>query len=199
MRKCPRVVARGPVCFRYQTMSTNELSGQERTDDAPYPSADRIAGRIRDGASEFMHVERHGPGVYRVDSGSGNSYDVDLESGMCTCPDAGTRGPWCKHFFAVLFRTDELPAVVGSGVVPDEKPDEDDDPAEASDEPTTDEEDDDTDTLAERVERFEANNPGASAIEAVSTTSAVGRGWRFKLIHDRCRTGHRSDSRTISA
>jgi putative transposase len=33
----------------------------------------------------------------------------------------------------------------------------------------------------------------------ISTTSAVGRGWYFKLIHDRCRTGHRSDSRTISA
>jgi hypothetical protein len=149
-------------------MSTNELSGQERTDDAPYPSADRIAGRIHDGASEFMHVEQKGPGVYRVDSGSGNSYDVDLESGMCTCPDAGTRGPWCKHFFAVLFRTDELPAVVGSGVVPTENDDESAND-EASDDTSKDTDtEDDGETLTERVERFEANNPGATAIEAMS-------------------------------
>jgi hypothetical protein len=149
-------------------MSTNELSGQERTDDAPYPSADRIAGRIHDGASEFMHVERHGPGIYRVDSGSGNSYDVDLESGMCTCPDAGTRGPWCKHFFAVLFRTDELPAVVGSGVVTHEDENGDEATDTEDEEPTDDEDsDNDTDTLAERVERFEENNPGASAIEVI--------------------------------
>jgi hypothetical protein len=149
-------------------MTDNKLSGQERTDDAPYPSADRMAGRIDSGASEFMHVERHGPGIYRVNSGSGDSYDVDLESGMCTCPDARTRGPWCKHYFAVLFQTGELPWVVGSGVVLDKKPDEDGDHAEAGDEPTTDDGDDDTDTLAERVERFEENNPGASAIEAIS-------------------------------
>jgi hypothetical protein len=147
-------------------MTTNEVSGQERTDDAPYPSADRMAGRIHDGASEFMHVERHGPGVYRVDSGSGNSYDVDLESGMCTCPDAGTRGPWCKHYFAVLFQTGELPTVVGTGVVADESDDADADHAEADDEPTGD--GDDIETLVERVERFEANNPGASPIEAMS-------------------------------
>jgi hypothetical protein len=166
------VAARGLVCFTdQQTMSTNELSGQEHTDDAPYPSADRMAGRIDSGASEFMHVERHGPGIYRVDSGSGDSYDVDLESGMCTCPDAGTRGPWCKHYFAVLFQTGELPAVVGSGVVPDENPDVDADHAEADDEPTDDSDrtdtEDDGETLTERVERFKANNPGASAIEII--------------------------------
>jgi hypothetical protein len=144
-------------------MSENELSGQERTDDAPYPSADRMVGRIHDGASEFMHVERHGPGIYRVDSGSGNSYDVDLESGMCTCPDAGTRGPWCKHYFAVLFQSGELPSVVGSGVVTHET--ESEETTDTEDEEPTDSDDDET--LTERVERFEANNPGASAIEIV--------------------------------
>jgi hypothetical protein len=151
------------------TMTTNELSGQERTDDAPYPTPDRVAARIHDGASEFMHVERHGPGIYRVDSGSGNSYEVDLESGMCTCPDAGTRGPWCKHYFAVLFQTGELPSVVGSGVVADESAD--DECTETDDEqPSEDSEsgDDSGETLTERVEHFEEQNPDASAIEAIS-------------------------------
>ena len=148
-------------------MTTNELSGQERTNEAPYPTADRMAGRIDSGASEFMHVERMGPGVYRVDSGSGDSYDVDLESGMCTCPDAGTRGPWCKHYFAVLFQTGELPTVVGAGVVADETEDEDE-PTETTDTESVNKDSEDDETLTERVERFEQNHPGASAIEAIS-------------------------------
>ena len=135
--------------------------------DAPYPSADRMAKRVTRAMTAIMRVERDGPGIYRVDSGSGDSYTVDLESGMCECLDARSRGPWCKHFFAVLFQTGELPSVVGTGVVADESASADADHAETADEQPT-EDGDDTETLAERVERFEENNPGASAIEAIS-------------------------------
>ena len=135
--------------------------------DAPYPSADRMAKRVTRAVTAIMRVKRDGPGIYRVDSGSGDSYIVDLESGMCECPDARSRGPWCKHFFAVLFQTGELPSVVGTGVMADESAGTDADHAEADDEQPT-EDGNDTETLAERVERFEENNSGASAIEVIS-------------------------------
>lgn len=134
--------------------------------DAPYPTPDRVAKRVTRAITAIMRVERDGPGIYRVDSGSGDSYTVELESGMCDCPDARSRGPWCKHFFAVLFQTGELPVVVGTGVVSDERADAEADPAETADERPTG--DDERDTLAERVERFGQNHPGASAIEAMS-------------------------------
>ena len=148
-------------------MTTNESSGQERTDDAPYPSPDRVAKRVRRGITATMHIERMGPGVYRVDSGSGDSYDVDLESGMCTCPDARSRGRWCKHYFAVLFQTGELPWVIGTEVVTDESAEANADHSEVNDERPNDD-GDDTETLAKRVEHFEQQNPGASSIEVIS-------------------------------
>ena len=150
-------------------MTTDELQAFESNvlADAPYPSVDRMAKRVTRAMTAIMGVEHDGPGIYRVDSDSGDSYMVDLESGMCECPDARSRGPWCKHFFAVLFQTGELPSVVGTGVVVDESPSADADHAEAADEQPG-KDGDDTETLAERVERFEENNPGASAIEAIS-------------------------------
>ena len=134
--------------------------------DAPYPNPDRVVKRVTRAMTAIMRVERDGPGIYHVDSGSGDSYTVELESGMCDCPDAQSRGPWCKHFFAVLFQTGELPSVVGTGIVADESASADADHAEDDEQAT--EDGDDTDTLTERVEHFEQNNPGASAIEAIS-------------------------------
>ena len=148
-----------------KTMSTNELSGQERTDESADErrGSEAVAKRVSRALDGFYHVEAAGEnGEYTVFSGSGNTYTVNLPAGTCTCPD-GQRGSWCKHAHRAAFVTGEIPAIDGVHVEP-----ADADDAEANGEDTDDEPDADAETLAERVERFEANNPGASAIEVVA-------------------------------
>jgi hypothetical protein len=145
-------------------MTTNEPSGQEFTDASATHHRDTAAveKRITRALDSFFHVEPANDGDYTVFSGSGNTYTVDPSDGSCTCPD-GQRGPWCKHAHRVAFVTGELPDIDGVHVaVSGEETDgtETDDDADSSD--------DAPDTLAERVERFEQANPGASAIEAIS-------------------------------
>ena len=143
-------------------MNAYELSGQERTDDNRR-GIEAVAKRVSRALDGFFHVEAAGDdGEYTVFSGSGETYAVDLSDGTCSCPD-GQRGAWCKHAHRAAFVTGEIPDIDGVCV-------EADDTAEADDgEDTNDEHaSDDGETLAERVERFEANNPGASAIEAIS-------------------------------
>ena len=145
-------------------MSTNEPSGQESgesTDERRGSKA--VAKRVHRALDSFYHVETAGDdGEYTVFSGSGNTYTVSLPEGTCTCPD-GQRGAWCKHAHRAAFVTGKIPAIDDVHVPADT----DDTEADGED---TDEHEPDTDaeTLAERVERFEANNPGASAIEVVA-------------------------------
>jgi hypothetical protein len=142
-------------------MSTNEPSGQERTDDNRR-GIKAVAKRVSRALDGFYHVEAAGDdGEYAVFSGSGNTYTVNLPEGTCTCPD-GQRSAWCKHAHRAAFVTGEIPAINGVHV---EAADTPDDEADGEDD---DESDADDETLAERVERFEANNPGASAIEVVA-------------------------------
>jgi hypothetical protein len=145
-------------------MSTNELSGQERTDESgdERRGSEAVAKRVSRALDGFYHVEAAGDdGEYTIFSGSGNTYTVNLPEGTCTCPD-GQRGSWCKHAHRAAFVTGEVPEIGGVHV-------EAADPVtEADGEDTHDEPDADDETLAERVERFEANNPGASAIEVVA-------------------------------
>jgi hypothetical protein len=143
-------------------MSTNEPSGQERTDNDRRDTK-AVAKRVSRALDGFYHVEATGDdGEYTVFSGSGNTYTVSLPEGTCTCPD-GQRGAWCKHAHRAAFVTGEIPAIDGVHVAADDTPDAEADGEEIDDEPDT-----DAETLAERVERFEANNPGASAIEVVA-------------------------------
>ena len=44
-----------------------------------------------------MAVRPLGDGRYAVDSESGATYVVDLDTGRCTCPDHEIRGERCKH------------------------------------------------------------------------------------------------------
>jgi hypothetical protein len=142
-------------------MSTNEPSGQERTDNDRRDTK-AVAKRVHRALDGFYHVEAAGDdGEYTVFSGSGNTYTVNLPAGTCTCPD-GQRSAWCKHAHRAAFVTGEIPAIDGVHVEPT------DEDTEADGEETDDEPDADDETLAERVERFEANNPGASAIEVVA-------------------------------
>jgi hypothetical protein len=140
-------------------MSTNELSGQERTDDNRR-GIKAVAKRVHRALDGFYHVEAAGDdGEYTVFSGSGNTYTVNLPAGTCTCPD-GQRGSWCKHAHRAAFVTGEIPAIDGVHVADDESAPETDGEEDTDDES-------DAETLAGRVERFEANNPGASAIEVI--------------------------------
>jgi hypothetical protein len=148
-------------------MSTNESSRQEGTDESATDhrrDTEAVAKRVHRALDSFYHVEAAGDdGEYTIFSGSGNTYTVNLPEGTCTCPD-GQRGAWCKHAHRAAFVTGEIPAIDGVHVAATDADD-----AEANGEDTDDEPDsDDGETLAERVERFEANNPGASAIEVVA-------------------------------
>jgi hypothetical protein len=143
-------------------MSTNELSGQERTDESADErrGSEAVGKRVTRALDGFYHVEAAGDdGEYTIFSGSGNTYTVNLPEGTCTCPD-GQRGSWCKHAHRAAFVTGEIPAIDGVHVETDESAPETDGEEDTDDEP-------DAETLAERVERFETNNPGASAIEVI--------------------------------
>ena len=147
-------------------MTTNELSGQESGESTnERRGIEAVAKRVHRALDSFFHVESAGDnGEYSVFSGSGETYTVNLPAGTCTCPD-GQRGAWCKHAYRVAFMTGEIPDIDGVRVESDTS--ESDDTA-TTDNDDTDTEDDDGETLPERVERFEANNPGASAIEVIS-------------------------------
>jgi hypothetical protein len=119
-----------------------------------------VVKRVTRALDSFFHVEANSNGEYNVHSGSGNVYTVNPTAGTCSCPD-GQRGAWCKHAYRVAFVTGEIPDINGVHITADNA-----DEAVPDDEQPT--EDGDTETLAARVERFEANNPGASAIEAIS-------------------------------
>ncbi|WP_435078699.1 SWIM zinc finger family protein [Halococcus sp. AFM35] len=144
-------------------MSTNEFNGQESGESADERrGSEAVAKRVHRALDSFYHVEAASDGgEYTVFSGSGNTYTVNLPAGTCTCPD-GQRGAWCKHAHRAAFVTGEIPAIDGVHVAADNDPD-----IEADGEDTDDKSDADSETLAERVERFEANNPGASAIEVI--------------------------------
>ena len=147
-------------------MTTNEPSGQESDESTDERrGTEAVAKRVHRALDSFYHVEPAGDdGEYTVFSGSGNTYTVSLPEGTCTCPD-GQRGAWCKHAYRAAFVTGEIPAIDGVHVETNEASDEPEADGEDTDkhEPDT-----DAETLAERVERFETNNPGASAIEAVA-------------------------------
>jgi hypothetical protein len=141
-------------------MNAYELSGQERTDDERR-GIEAVAKRVSRALDGFFHVEAADDGKYTVFSGSGEAYTVTLPAGTCTCPD-GQRGSWCKHAHRAAFVTGEVPAIDGVHVEADNA---DDGEPEADD---TEQTNDDSETLAERVERFEQAHPGASAIEVIS-------------------------------
>lgn len=145
-------------------MTTNEPSRQEPT-DAPSTNHRRdtaaVEKRVSRALDSIYHVEPADNGEYTIYSGSGNTYTVNPSNGSCTCPD-GQRGAWCKHAHRVAFVTGKIPEIDGVHVTASETGNYD---AGATEDDST---DDTSDTLTKRVEYFEANNPGASAIEAIS-------------------------------
>ncbi|HET7325364.1 MAG TPA: SWIM zinc finger family protein [Halococcus sp.] len=140
-------------------MTAKTVNGDDVSAHTRDPSA--VAKRVNRALDGFYHVETtSNPGEYTVFSESGSTYTVNVSDGSCTCPD-GQRANWCKHAHRVAFVTGEIPDIDGIHVELAETDADESEPDDASDE-------DDTETFAERIERFEANNPGASAMETIS-------------------------------
>lgn len=59
--------------------------------------------RERRAAVESMVVDREGPGLFRVYSGTRGNYLVDAVEGVCECPDSQYRGVTCKHQIRVAY------------------------------------------------------------------------------------------------
>jgi hypothetical protein len=57
------------------------------------------SGRFARAVTEAMTVERVADRFYEIHSQSGSTYEIDLQTGACTCPDCQQRGDQyvCKH------------------------------------------------------------------------------------------------------
>jgi len=72
-------------------------------------------GRFTRAVAEAMTVEQVADRFYEVHSQSGSTYEIDLQTGACTCPDCEQRGEQyvCKH---AIPTTVELSATVETPV-----------------------------------------------------------------------------------
>ncbi|WP_233738215.1 SWIM zinc finger family protein [Halocatena pleomorpha] len=61
------------------------------------PDTRRLPPRAARAWTEKMRVRALGDGRYVVVGQSDSAYEVDLQSGWCTCPDHQYRGERCKH------------------------------------------------------------------------------------------------------
>lgn len=77
------------------TSATTAESGVEQTEQERTIEA----GRFRRACTEAMGVTFTAPGIADIASASGNTYEVELEGGVCKCLDYQNRGGRfiCKH------------------------------------------------------------------------------------------------------
>lgn len=78
-------------------MATTQPSG--KTVPATNDARAIESGRYERACTESMTCERVADRFYEVHSSSGNTYDIDLQTGACSCPDSERRGDrlYCKH------------------------------------------------------------------------------------------------------
>jgi hypothetical protein len=76
---------------------TESCIGSSTTSGASAPTIE--SGRFERAVSEAMTVERVAERFYEIHSQSGSTYEIDLQTGACTCPDCQQRGEQyvCKH------------------------------------------------------------------------------------------------------
>ena len=75
-----------------------DTSGTTEADtQTPTPTVE--SGRFARAVTEDMSVKRVAERFYEIHSQSGNTYEIDLQTGACTCPDCQQRGDRfvCKH------------------------------------------------------------------------------------------------------
>lgn len=97
MKEWPGVGAPDRLSREPKTAMATSASG---TESGVGQSARTIeAGRFRRACTEAMGVTFTGPGIAEVESSSGETYEVELESGRCECKDYEIRGKRliCKH------------------------------------------------------------------------------------------------------
>ena len=76
---------------------TESSIGTSTTSGASAPTIE--SGRFARAVTEAMTVERVAERFYEIHSQSGSTYEIDLQTGACTCPDCERRGDRfvCKH------------------------------------------------------------------------------------------------------
>ena len=74
-------------------------SGTESSIGTSTTTPEIESGRFARAVTEDMTMERVADRFYEIHSQSGNTYEVDLQTGACTCPDCEQRGDRyvCKH------------------------------------------------------------------------------------------------------
>ena len=77
------------------TSETDSSIGRSNTTTVPSIESGRFARAV----TEDMTTERVADRFYEVHSQSGTTYEIDLQTGACTCPDCEKRGEQyvCKH------------------------------------------------------------------------------------------------------
>lgn len=75
-----------------------------------------VMSRTRDGMETVtVNFDSNTPGVFTVDSASGNSYTVNSEEETCTCNDYVHRNRRCRHMEAVALAQEEMPRGFAGG------------------------------------------------------------------------------------
>ena len=92
----------GPVSHHRTSVQNGErMSTTHPTTERSTETDDRIERAL----TQLMAVDRLSAGVYRVRTGSGGEYVVNVAENRCTCPDFELRRAYCKHLFRVAFET----------------------------------------------------------------------------------------------
>lgn len=79
-----------------------------------------VMSRTRDGMETVtVNFDSRTPGIYQVESASGNTYTVDEEEETCTCNDFVYRQRRCRHMEAVAMAQEELPRGFAGGSAAD--------------------------------------------------------------------------------
>lgn len=75
-----------------------------------------VMSRTRDGMETVtVNFDSNTPGIFAVDSASGNSYTVNSEEETCTCNDYVHRNRRCRHMEAVALAQEEMPRGFAGG------------------------------------------------------------------------------------
>lgn len=75
-----------------------------------------VVSRTRDGMETVtVNFDSNTPGIFAVDSASGNSYTVNSEEETCTCNDYIHRNRRCRHMEAVALAQEEMPRGFAGG------------------------------------------------------------------------------------
>lgn len=85
---------------------------------APTPDEQGFDERAYRAATEYILCVYDAPGMYYVYSQDGEEYVVDVQQGVCECPDHEYRGVECKHIKRVNMERGNHPVPDGVRIDP---------------------------------------------------------------------------------